>query len=103
MTGAAPERMSTLRLAAYGLGNGGFQITDADGNMLFTTGLTIDEGPGKVYIPAGGTVPQSPYGLNKKEALMKTLSEAPESLTFSFSARGLTYADGTIEERLESN
>lgn len=80
---------------------GAFRAEDKEGKSLFSTGLTMEMGPGKVYIAKDSSVEQSPYGLNRKEALMGMLKADPTSLVFFFEASAITYSDGTEEERLK--
>lgn len=78
---------------------GGFQLKDSEGNFLFASGYTSAV-PGDVVVKAGETIQLVPYGLNRKEALMKQLTEEPEKLQFFFSAQSITYMDGTKESKL---
>lgn len=81
--------------------SGGFEGSDADGNVLFATGHT-NAVPGDVFLRAGESTEISPYNLQEKEAPMALLRSAdPSALKVVFRVRSLTYMDGTAEADLE--
>lgn len=71
---------------------GGFRLSDADGNLLHATGLTIAI-PGQLFLAADAEAENSPFGLNRKEDLMKRLAASPGDLTFSFHAEDITFLE----------
>jgi len=69
---------------------GGFRMTDSEGNLLFSTGLT-EAIPGAVFLARGETKETVPYGLDRKPELMEILGSNPGSVSFSFEAKSVTF------------
>lgn len=70
--------------------SGAYLATNAEGKQVWGTGLTVAV-PGQTFLAAGASRIATPFGLNKKPEMMETLRNAPESLTFSFTVREITY------------
>lgn len=81
--------------------SGAFKLEDPAGNVLVSTGLTIQQPAGQTYLPVGEPVEQSPYGLNRKEDVMETLKANPDEISFWLEANSITYTDGTEEAALK--
>lgn len=68
----------------------GFQIRDSENNIIYSSGQT-DATPGNLFLASGDIMEYSPYGLKRKPEIMKLLQSKPDSLTFSFKIREITY------------
>jgi hypothetical protein len=77
--------------------SGGFRLNDADGNILHATGWTVAV-PNDLFLAADSEMETVPFGLNSKTEPMELLRTAPETLSFTFEARDVTFmgeAQGT--------
>lgn len=76
---------------------GAFVGQDAQGNVVFVSGLT-EAVPGTMFLPVGEYIELSPYGLKNKPEVMKVLRESPGSVKCFFQVQEITFMDGTREK-----